>query len=169
MLCVWWCVHVWICRARMSYKLLCNYLLELCRHKWHGTVQISFQNVEGKYVGYMESPCLSFCFVLWCNNIHHWRKHRGMSNLLGISFWHVLIKIFNFWNGKEDRVSRNGKKYHKKLKDSGFVPNMMINSYHTWLYFWKYTTLCIEEWGKNASEHFAMSVILPSFAPPLLA
>jgi hypothetical protein len=202
-LCVWWCVYVWMRCAHVSYKPLCNCLLELYRHNWHGAVQISFHNVESKYVRYMESPCHCSGFFLWCNIIHHWQKHTVMSNLLGISFRHVRIQIFNWWNGREDKVSKNGKKYCKKLKDSEFIPNIMINRTHlnTWLYLWQYTTICIEEWGDmiwthlntlrylwyyhrlhhhylhrgvrrydiNTSEHFAISVVLPSFASPLLA
>jgi hypothetical protein len=137
---------VWMCCARVSYKLLCSCLLELYRHNWHGAVQISFHNVEGKYVRYMESPCHCFGLFLWCNIIHHWQNHTGTSNLLSISFRHVWIQIFNFWNRREDRVSRNERQYRKELKNSDFFSKIMINSYQIqfkmWEHIWARDCIC---------------------------
>lgn len=75
----------------------------------------------------------------------YWPCHFGMYK----------IPVFNCWNGREERRSRNGRKYRKKLKDSDFIPKKMTNIYqiqlkmweHIWThdYFWQNTAICIEK------------------------
>ena len=149
-------VHKWVAN---SYVTLCwNYGDTINMEQY----KLVFITLKVNMWGTWRAPAI-LLVLRWFNNIHHWWKHTGMSNLLTIqvcpTYWPYHFGMYKIPVLIAEMEGRNGRKYRKKLKDSDFITKIMTNIYqirlktweHIWThdYLWQYTAICIEKWQEH--------------------